>query len=294
MSRALLLALMCAFFVAVQSSQTYMLGVPGRYQMDDRNGYCGETSIQTLMVAYGVWIPQEVARKAGSNDPYKDLLPGEDYNKALRKLGIKFDEFTGNGHKEFFAWAKKYLVKRIGVVEVAYIKGGAFSEYDHVMPMVGIKTSSKTGYSPDDVVYVHTNYDDDPIPRRVGDYWCARSNKKDSWTKAGCVPKNTQWGHAIKGPVYLGIGPRVELEVPTRAEPGIGKSVTFRGRVRIRGLTPGKTYKLFIIHSLGDIPKSKSSTLHGISPKKTFNATTTKKTLRVRFASGKPAYFICV
>lgn len=29
------------------------------------NGYCGEVSIQTLMLRYGAWIPQEVARAAG-------------------------------------------------------------------------------------------------------------------------------------------------------------------------------------------------------------------------------------
>lgn len=273
-------------------AKEYVLGVPGRYQYDGRSGFCGEVSLQMLMLEYGVWIPQEAARAAGSNDPYKDLLPGEDYNRALKKLKVRFEEFKGRGYKQFFGWAKRHLMNGTGVVEVAYIKGGAFSEYDHVMPMVGIKTTT-TKYSNNDIVYVHTNYDDDPIQRRVGDYWCTRSNKKDSWTKAGCVPKDTEWGHAIKGPVYLGIGPPVELEVPSRKEPGLGKSVEFNGKLRIRNLTPGKPYKVYKITSLSKVPNSSEGVIRGIKPK-SFNATKSHHVMKVKFSSNTLAYFICI
>lgn len=280
-------------FTGHAKPQTYLLDVPGRFQYDDRNGFCGEVSIQMLMLEYGIWIPQETARSAGSSDPYSDLLPGENYNKALRRLKIRHDEFKGKGYKSFIRWAKKHLMKGSGVVEVAYIKGGQFSEYDHVMPIVGIRTSTKS-YSDKDVLYVHTNYARRPVQRRVGDYWCTRAHKKDSYTKGGCIPLNTKWGHALKGPKYLGIGPKVELSVSSSAEPGLGRSKTFKGKATIRGLDAGREYVLYQITRLDKVPDNPGARIGGAAKKVKFKATKAEHTVQVTFPSRTPAYFICV
>lgn len=72
----------------------------------ENNGYCGESVLQMLMLRYGVWIPQEVARAQGGGE----LLLGVNYDKAMRGLKISYNEWGGRGYK-------------VGVV----VEGGPFS-----------------------------------------------------------------------------------------------------------------------------------------------------------------------
>lgn len=275
-----------------KGTKTYLLDVPGRFQYDNNGGFCGELCIQMLMMQYGAWIPQEAARLAGHKTLKSELLPGEkSYNKALRKLKVSFEEWDGKGYPEFITWAKGWLMKGVGVVEVVYIRGGQFSEYDHIIPIIGFKTST-TKYSEKDTIYVHTNYATRPVARKVGDYWCTAKNKKDGYEKGGCVPQNTRWGHAIKGPVYAGIGPPVSLRVQLSSEPGLGKSTTFRGKLTIRELQPGKQYALYHLTDLADVPSSRNATINA-KPLTAFVAAKDTETMDVTFASNKVSYFIC-
>lgn len=257
---------------------------PGRIQYDEHNGYCGETSIQVLMLEHGVWVPQETARAAGGSE----LLLGLNYDKALRKLGIVYEEFAGRGYEEFMRWTKQKLQEGRGVVTVAYIRGGPDSEYDHIMPIVAYKACPTGG----DSLYVHSNYDSLPVERKVADYSCTRSNKKDSIDKAGCVPRDTRWGYAILGPAYAGIGPPVELFVEGNSEPGLGKSTTLTGRVRVRGLQAGQRY---VLHRVGkNAPKSPRDEITDSAWSQPFTAAGEEHVLDVTFKSGTPAHFICV
>ena len=256
----------------------------GRYQYDENNGYCGETSLQVLMLEHGVWIPQEAARAAGGGE----LLPGLNYDKALNKLGVAYDEFKGRGYDEFMRWTKAQMETGRGVVTVAYFLGGDDSEYDHIMPIVAYKSCEDKG----DSVYVHSNYDVLPVERRVADFSCTRTNKKDGIKAAGCVPKDTRWGYAIRGPTYLGIGPAVELFVAADREPGLGKSATLAGQVRVSGLQAGDRY---VLHRLdGGAPKGPTDAIKASAWSHTFTAKAKDHAIDVSFKSSVPAHFICV
>ena len=274
---------------APKLGQPVLVGIPGRIQYDNDNGFCGEVTLQMIMLEHGAWIPQETARSAGGGE----LLLGINYDKAMRKLGIAYEEFTGRNYKSFVAWAKKKLLARVPVVVVAYFRGGPDSDYDHIMPLVGIKTSTSAEYSDDDVLYVHSNYATEAVQRTVRDYVCTSGNKKDSITKGGCVPQNTSWGYAVTGPVYAGIGPRLELAVSSSKEPGMRRSVGMTGQLTIRGLQSGRKYAVHQIADLASVPKKGARSVAG-APMMTFTATGADKTVAVSFQSRTPAYFICV
>lgn len=267
-----------------------LVGIPGRIQYDNDNGFCGEVTLQMIMLEHGAWIPQETARRAGGGE----LLLGVNYDKAMKKLGIAYEAFTGSNYKAFVRWAKKKLLARVPVALVAYFRGGRDSDYDHIMPLVGIKTSTSADYSDDDVLYVHSNYATEAVQRTVRDYVCNRNNKKDSIKRGGCVPDNTQWGYAITGPVYSGIGPKLELAVSASKEPGMGRSTGMTGQLTIRGMQPGRGYAVYMITDIAKVPKEPSARSVGGTPMTTFTATSANKTVAVSFQSRTPAYFICV
>lgn len=268
--------------LALMGCNAKMLDVPGRFQYDDNNGYCGEVTVQQLMLRHGAWIPQEVARSAGGGE----LLLGVNYDAALDALRIRYDEFTGRGYGSFMRWAKAKLARGQGVVTVAYYRGGPDSDYDHIMPIVGLKGGA---------VYVNTGYSETPVRRQIASYSCTRHNKKDSIERAGCVPEDTRWGYAIKGPVYAARkSPTVELSVAKSAEPGLGRSVTLRGLVTVRGLTPNKPYTLHRVTSLRALPRDvQVLDADGRWVVERFRPNSTTWTHAVSFASRKPAYFIC-
>lgn len=255
---------------------------PGRIQYDERNGYCGEVTLQVLMLEHGVWIPQEAARAAGGGE----LLPGLNYNRAMNALGIQYEEFRGKGFAEFMRWTKEQLGRGRGVVTVAYFRGGRDAEYDHIMPIVAYKSCGGAG----DVVYVHSNYSATPQARRVADYSCTRYDKKDSILAAGCVPKDTRWGYAVLGPRYAGLGFRVHLVVEGDREPGLGRSTTLRGRVRVSGLQPGGRYTL---HRATEPPRGATDRVVS-TWSQSFTAESAEHVVAVAFKSTTPAYFLCL
>ena len=162
------------------------------------------------------------------------------------------------------------------------------------MPITGLRTSSPGAYNTSDVFEVCSNYGDTPVARKESGWWCPSSHKRDSLEAAGCVPQHTQWGYVIKGPAYAGIGPAVELTVDDDTEPGRpGATTTFTGTVTVRGMQPGSSYSLYRITDPSLVPTSASHPLTG-APWRSWVAAAAERSLAVSFASGTPAYFICV
>lgn len=109
------------------------------------------------------------------------------------------------------------------------------------------------------------------------------------------MPFGTQWGYAVKGPSYAGIGPAVQLEVASPREPGLGQSAPMDGTVTVRDLTPGQRYEVYQINDLADVPGlADPALLAGQAPWATFTADAATKALPVTFESGAPAYFVAV
>lgn len=164
------------------------------------------------------------------------------------------------------------------------------------MPVAGIRTATPAaGYDPADELYVNSGYGTTAVRRAVGTYSCTAANKKDPVEAGGCVPVGTVWGYAIHGPAYAGIGPRTALSrLSSPAEPGLGRSVTMAATLTISGLTPGKAYVLYEINSLDQVPATAAATIPAAAKATRFTAGAAVRASSVTFASGKPAYFICV
>lgn len=289
---ALALAILALSVGVTQALDVVDLGAPARIQWDVRFGYCGEVSLQTLMLRHGAWIPQEVARLAGGGE----LLLGVNYKVAMGKLKIAYTTFTGTGYAAFFGWAKQRLARGEGVVTVAFYRGATDPDYDHIMPVVGVETASLNGtYAPDDVFRVNSGYSLTTARRLASGWWCPASNKNDTLVNAGCVPVNTLWGHSVLGPVYAGIGPAVALSVVQTSEPSRPKSVTMTGVVTVSGLRAGVAYVLYRVDKLASVPASSLIKVPTTAPVVArFVGVTPTQAFNVTFPSTLPAYFICV
>jgi len=302
---AILLLVLLAAAAKPIAAATYAVTPPppARPQYEDNNGYCGEVTLQMLMLPFGVWLPQRWTRQVGGGE----LLPGLNYAAAMDALRIRYNTFAGSGYQSFASWAKKQLMQsRAGVVAVTFLKGERDPDYDHIIPIVSIDTSSSSPtsyvYNARDVFTVYNDFSTSPIKRTASSFSCARTNKKDGLAKAGCVPSDTIWGHAILGPTYAGIGPRVSLSVPRPAsEPALGApaGASFQGTVTAFGLQPGGKYKLYRVTRLERVPASASDAAvlsdGGAELVASFTAIgETWTSAPVSFASDAPVWFIAV
>ena len=270
------------------------------------DGYCGECTIQVLMLKYGVWLPQQYVRLAATGSPKGAVLVETgSYPTAMRNMKINAVQFQGSGYQAYMAWIKSWLVRGVGVAMVWNFKDSDNTDgtYDHITPVTGIITRTPSaGYDPNDTLIVHTHFTRNLVQKRVGNYTCPAGGR-GSWPgsalldNGGCVPRSSLrgWAWAFLGPTYLGIGPRVELLVPKPSEPGVGRSETLQATVIVRGLTPGRTCRVYQFTDPKQVPPAPSSRIPAaVAPWKTFVATSAEARLGVSFPSNVPRYFIAV
>lgn len=267
----------------------------GRWQYDFNSGYCGEVSIQTLMMPHGAWIPQWLARDLGTggNQSIELILENNaegNLTRALKALGIRYDIFAGTNYQAFVQWGKQHLKNGVGFIYVTFNTDGANDEYDHITPMVGLSKDERHWYS-------FTGYETKAVQTAVNAYSCTNKNKRD-YREGGCVPKDTKWGIAVLGPAYLGIGPPVELLHLSSPDEGTTTNknkmgLTMRCIVRVHGLTPGKTYAVHKIDDHKKIPKAKGQQPGG-AVVKTFTAQGADFSFESSFDTRKAAYYVCV
>ena len=185
---ALCLLLSLAPAPASAAAAAYSIGIPARLQYDVGGGYCGEVSLQQLMLPFGAWIPQEVARAAGGGE----LLLGVNYDAAMSRLRIKYDNFISSGYSTFLAWAKAKVVKGTGVVGVTFVKGLSDPDYDHIIPFVGVETATPTGgYSAFDAFFINSGYGTTSVKRWAANFSSTASVKLYPITTGGGVPVKT-------------------------------------------------------------------------------------------------------
>lgn len=247
------------------------------------------------MLPFGAWIPQSVARSAGGGE----LLLGVNYNAAMAALRIRYENWGGaGGAKAWLAWAKARLTRGVGVISVAYVKGLADPDYDHIMAVLGVDTTTPAGgFDAGDAFYFATGYDAAPVRRGAGGYACTRTSSSYTINQAGCVPTNTQWGTAVLGPAYANATrPGVSLTaLSSLSEPGVGKpGVTMTATLTLKGLVVGRRYKIFKVVNLARVPTTPGAVPAPADLASTFTATATTRTTSVSFLSSSVAYFICV
>lgn len=306
--------LMCTMGAINGVNGVYSTGTAPREQFlvgDD--GYCGETTVQVSMVKHGVWLPQEFVRVASTGSRTGDVLvETKSYKNMPEKLKINMVQCTKGGYEGYIAFLKSWLVRGVGCAMVFNFKESDNTDgtYDHIVPVTGIITKTPGGgYDKNDILMVHTNFvpdesgDGKPIVvnRKVGDFRCESGGRK-AWKNArldnaGCVPRRSLKGYAwaFGGPKYVGIGPGVELVMHSPREPGKSPrdAGTMKATLVVRGLTPRKTYKLYMFKDPNKVPGSPKAKVNG-TPWKTFTANGAVHKEQVSFPSNEPRYFIAI
>lgn len=130
-----------------------------------------------------------------------------------------------------------------------YLAGGSHSEYDHIVPVLGIRKGPAQGQAEseaDDWILFHTLVTEHPVWKPVRDLGTDRPRCTQGLEVAGNVPRATPFGLVITGiggdgnrgaPVLLGVDRRTEPD-PHRGQ----APASLKGTISITGLIPGRTY----------------------------------------------------
>ena len=297
----------------------YNSGLTPRFQWNANDGYCGETAFISVGLKWGQYVSQWEARKlAWPKEVRKKMRQGDENSKATSKkapyyqllLGVNAIEAAKNMHMQaknikmpgrknpldFLAKIQGQLNRKhdviIGVFD-SLNKDGGDQEYDHIVPILSIKSEhSLSNLSREEIKNNRITISDNGLVSKAdphhttpwnADYKFSYSYKnfprtfnqmnKDN-APIYALPKNPDgdyYGVAIKGIKGKRNLLRVELETDKNNE-GIhnGKGNAQRMRTKPEpisiSLTPsvtipkkhqGRTHTLFMFKSFDELPAPK-------------------------------------
>eukprot|EP00759_Apiculatamorpha_spiralis_P031902 PhF_6_TR33626/c0_g1_i1/m.49112 len=261
----------------------FRLPTASRMQWAWKGGFCGAVSIQTLALAQGVWISQDLIRKAaapggGHGHPATGYeILHTNIEGALTNLGLTYNAFdylhTPLPQSQYYLpWLKQQLSLGYGVVWFIMCKGDGHNTYgipnatyDHIEPVFGLYSNHSltdpTVYA-DDVLVHSSDYAPDG-DRNLG-YFRRFDSLVDTTAMNGncslaqpiwmrnemypCLERNFSFGYAITGLVRAG-GLRVSVDVGSVSEPNVRDHqlpVNFTSvSVTCYGVVQGQTYTVF-------------------------------------------------
>jgi hypothetical protein len=279
------------------------LDIPPRDQWTNANGYCGETSIQSIGLFYGAWISEQLVRTVAGGE----LLLGSNETKALDALHFRYALFGNQSaqpqFQSFMGWLKSNLAQGVPCIFAAYVTdGNGDPDYDHIMPAVGMQYASATGWDPNDVLLFNNNYGT-RIMRPASDLSGTRQSCGYDTAHGGCIPDGTDYGVAITGvaddahatvPISISVGQSSEPNVSTGASPS-----AMNAMVTVRGLQPGQGYALLRYDDYTKVPTAATAAQMLTAPysfRQDFTATasTWSFTDPTSFASNGATYYRCV
>lgn len=131
---------------------------PNRQQWMFDHGYCGELSVQSTALTYGVWVSQQKARDLGEQAaPEETDYPGElllawNIGPVLGRLGFNYKAWdyevpvSQASLQQYMVWVKQQLIAGKVVIFSARLPEDRDTStwYDHIMPAYGIKYNSAT------------------------------------------------------------------------------------------------------------------------------------------------------
>jgi hypothetical protein len=150
--------------------------IPLRYQWNENNGYCGESSLIAAGLYYGQYFSQYDARAIAAKDPSSpvpnaqtdcQLLLGQNDGYTASQMHLDATSWSTEGAsstKDFLSWVKKMVAKgypvAIGVYTNEYLFYGDTNpnagqqDYDHIVTVTRIDAKDPEGpYSDDDRIF---------------------------------------------------------------------------------------------------------------------------------------------
>jgi hypothetical protein len=205
-------------------------------------------SIQSIGLYYGAWISQKVVRDLAGGE----LLLGMNEKQALDALHFEYSTWDSSRaapqFEPFMVWLKSALgTGAPAIVGIYHTDGENDSDYDHIVPVTGVRAGQFARFDGADTLVVLDNYGD-RIERRADSLAATRASCAFASTGGGCIPRDVDYGVAVTGfvdkkhatlPVF---GRSAETSEPNVS---IGeKAGTVTLHLRASGLTAGANYAL--------------------------------------------------
>ncbi len=306
--------------------------IPVRSQWNANYGYCGEVSMISAGLYYGQYLSQYDMRAIASpgkkqNRVDAQLLLGVNDTMAAKQLRLRYERLAQASDTRFYTWVKHHVTQGHPVLAAVYANafifdgntapGAGNSEYDHIVSAVGFGSniSLENGYDPGDVMLINDNglYTDDETtpyfyPLHIASHLASRQTANARRGPIYSLPKSPviKYGLAITGvmdtygetlPVTVTTGtpderPEIRENSNTRPTP---KALTLT--LRVSGLTPGQEYNLYYYKDQRVVPIehfNRNSARVGISPWKTFIASSETWSTRLTIPSNEKAFFRAV
>jgi hypothetical protein len=240
------------------------LDIPPRVQWDNADGYCGETSIQSIALYYGTWVSQQLARTLAGGT---EVLIGTNSPQVLTALSFTFTQWDNSvaqpQFQGFMVWLKSNLALGYPAYFGAYLTDGNNDpDYDHIMPATGIAYANLSAYDPADVLTWNDDFGDQ-IQRPASALSATRATCAYSSTQGGCIPQNVDYGIAVTGivdPQHVTFS--VSLAVASSSEPNVSTGaapVPMTGTVTVTGLSLGGKYTLLRYDDYTKVPAAASA-----------------------------------
>jgi hypothetical protein len=236
------------------------LDIPPRDQWNNANGYCGETSIQSIALYYGAWVSENVVRTIAGGE----VLLGTNATKPLDALHFTYTAWDSDAatpqFDAFLLWMTTNLAQGTPPFFAVYLTDGTNDpDYDHIVPAVGVTYASLTAYAGTDVLAYNDNFGG-RITRAFSTLSATRSSCASSSTQGGCIPTDVDYGIAVTGIVDPGHATLpVSLSVAQSSEPNVSldaSAVPMTATVTVSGLTAGKAYALLRYDDYTQVPTS--------------------------------------
>ena len=243
-----------------ESSDNVRLNLPARYMWGwgpNMHGFCGSMSIQTTNLYYGNYISQGLVRASVGN---KEILPGDNMEKAMVKLNMVFEPWPYNKvkapqHKAHWKWVKSHLKNGVPIIGTVYEKTtGHDADYDHIVPFVGYYSENGLEYSEDDKIYYNDLFYTFTRETTMKDFvkTAKECHKAPSNGPEWCLPKNVNYGSAILGFKGMEETVRTELYVGRIDEPDWSeedkkneKPVLLTGTLSMSEMQKGHKYSIY-------------------------------------------------
>lgn len=306
------------------------LDIPPRYQWNENNGYCGETSMISALLYYGGYMSQYTMRDIANNhtsqsDASGQLLLGVNDYWAANAVGLQcelnnYGALSGNS---FMLWVKKHIQQLhpviIGVYEnsqVFGLSGDGDPDYDHIVPVTGWGSTHVLNkeYYDTDIIYFSDNglYTPDGINSIYNmsyilhEFQLSRHEADKSSAGVYSVNNAPTSNDPNYGIAILGIKDDNSVCLPTRVYTNVNyekpeivdgsdtqpASEALILTVVVTGLTAGNTYNIYQYNDVTQIPTNSFNANSGNAYQQyTIQATDTSYSMTVNILSNQIAIF---
>ncbi|CAF1178879.1 unnamed protein product [Didymodactylos carnosus] len=252
-------------------TKTVLLDIAPREQWENAHGYCGEASLQAIGLYYGSWISQQLVRTINDGE-FLLTDDGNDQN-TITTLLFKYERWNFETeetpqYKNYCLWLKKQLMGHFPCIFTVYVTDldevAPSIEYDHIVPAIGIKYSTKTSdkYDSTDELYFFSLFENKVLHRKLCETDMIKTREKcDSDTlSGGSIPKDVGYGYAITGILDENHATfRVQLYINSWDEPNLStgsEPIVMYGTVVVSNLIMSKHYALLRYNTYKNVPTS--------------------------------------